>query len=365
MKIHEIISRLEEFAPLSLQEDYDNSGLIIGNMENEVSSILCTVDVTADVIEEAIKLGADLIISHHPVIFKGIKKLTGQTYTELIVIKAIKNNISIYALHTNIDNSIMGVNAVICKKLGLLNCKVLLPLKDYLYKLATYVPETHADQVRKALFEAGAGNIGNYDNCSYNISGKGTFRGNENTKPFVGKIGETHFENEIRIEVIVAKHQLNRVIQSLLQTHPYEEVAYDVFPLKNDYTQAGSGMIGIAEQPLKANELLEKLKNLFFIPVVRYSGNQDRLIKKIAVCGGSGSFLIDKAIKEEADAFITSDIKYHQFFDTENLILLCDIGHFESEQFTKELFYTFLTKKFSIFAVHLSKVVTNPIKYYM
>jgi dinuclear metal center YbgI/SA1388 family protein len=365
MKIKEIIAALEELAPLSLQENYDNSGLITGNSEDEVKSVLCTVDVTEEVVEEALKTGSNLILSHHPVIFKSVKSITGRSYTERILIKAIKNDIAIYSAHTNIDNIAVGVNQAICDKLGLKNCSVLSPMQDQLLKIVSFVPENHAAKVREALFKGGAGHIGNYDNCSYSVSGQGTFRGNEKSNPFVGKKGKLHTENETRIEAIVPKQFVNRVIEELLLVHPYEEVAYDVYPLSNKYKLAGSGMIGTFEKSLPTVDFLEKLKKKFKITAIRYAGNVTKKIEKVAVCGGSGSFLLKDAIQEKADAFVTADIKYHQFFDAENSILLCDIGHYESEQFTKEIFYTFLTKKFSTFAVRLSQVVTNPIKYYL
>jgi len=365
MKIKEIIALLEEFAPLSLQENYDNSGLTLGNIEDEVAAVLCTVDVNEEVVEEAIKCGCNLILTHHPVVFNGIKSLTGRSYTERILIKAIKNDIAIYAAHTNFDNAINGVNQLISSKLDLHNCRILAPMENHLFKIVTFVPENHAAKVREAMFKGGAGHIGNYDNCSYNVSGQGTFRGNESSKPFVGEKNKLHQENETRIEVVVIKHHVDRVIKELLMVHPYEEVAYDIYPLTNKYNMAGAGMIGYFEKAVSVKDFLENLKKIFDVSVIRYSGNENKKLKKIAVCGGSGSFLIPDAILEKADAFVTSDIKYHQFFDANNSLLLCDIGHYESEQFTKELFYTFLTKKFSTFAVRLSKVVTNPLKYYI
>lgn len=364
MKIKDIIAALEELAPLSLQEKYDNAGLITGNEEDTVNAILCTVDITEEVVDEALELGVDLILSHHPVIFDGIRSLTGRSFTERILIKSIKNNIAIYSAHTNIDNTIEGVNKMICNKLSLHHCRILLPMKDYLYKIVTFVPEDHAGKVREALFKGGAGQIGNYSNCSYNVAGQGTFTASENSIPFAGEIGKPHAENETRIEVVVAKHHIDQVISELLKVHPYEEVAYDVYPLQNDYRMAGSGMIGQLEQPQSVNIFLKDLMKIFNVGAIRYSGDENKLVEKVAVCGGSGSFLIKNAIREHADAFITGDIKYHQYFDANRSMLLCDIGHYESEQFTKDLFYIFLTKKFSIFAVHLSQVVTNPIKYY-
>jgi dinuclear metal center YbgI/SA1388 family protein len=365
MNVQEVIQLVEDFAPLSLQEKYDNAGLAVGDKETQVTGVLCTVDVTEAVIDEAIRLKVNLIISHHPVIFAGIKSLTAATYTERIIIKAIKNNIALYAAHTNADNLAEGVNHKIAKKLGLTKLSILEPLKDELLKLVTFVPHVHADKVRQALFDGGAGHIGNYDSCSYNTSGQGTFRGGEDTNPFVGEKGTVHFEDEIRLETIVPKHLLKNVLQLLFENHPYEEVAYDLYPLANENPAAGAGMTGELIKALSQDEFLNHLKAIFGIPVIRYAGNTRAEIKKVAVCGGSGSFLIQQAIRSKADAFITADLKYHQFFDAADKLLLCDVGHYESEQFTKELFYSLLIKKLSKFAVHLSKVVTNPVKYHV
>lgn len=365
MKIKEVIQLIEDFAPLNLQESYDNAGLTVGNNEDEVSGALCTIDVTEKVIEEAIELKANFIISHHPVIFKGITSLTGSSENERILIRAIQNNITLYSCHTNIDNTIEGVNQKISEKLGLTNCQVLEPLRNSLVKLVTFVPEDHADKLRQALFEGGAGNIGNYDSCSYNLSGTGTFRGGEQTNPFVGEKGKLHFEDEVRIETIVPNYLLKVVLKKLFEIHPYEEVAYDLYPLLNENPAAGAGMIGDLSQGISTADFLTRLKSIFHTSAIRYAGKVDEIIKKVAVCGGAGSFLLDRAIQSKADAFVTGDLKYHQFFDAENKILLCDIGHYESEQFTKEIFYTLLTKNLSKFAVHLSKVVTNPVKYHV
>ncbi len=365
MKIKEFIQALEFFAPKEIQENYDNSGLSVGDPENEASGILCTIDVTQNVLDEAIAKNANLIVSHHPLIFHGIKSLTGKNYVEEIVIKAIKNDISIYSGHTNFDNIKMGVNHKICDVIGLTNCKILAPLKNNLVKLVTFVPEEHAEKVRNAIFNSGAGNIGNYDSCSFNIQGNGSFRGNENTNPFVGERGKLHFENEIRIETIVPSYLKNKAIKALLSSHPYEEVAYDIYPLDNTNPLVGAGMIGDLEKPVNLDFLLKMLKQKFHAQGIRYAGEKKDDISRIAVCGGSGSFLIHQAIQQHADVFITGDIKYHQFFDSSKKLTIIDIGHFESEQFTKDIFYEILTKKFPNFAVYLSKVKTNPVKYYL
>jgi dinuclear metal center YbgI/SA1388 family protein len=365
MKVREVVSALEELAPLSLQESYDNAGLIAGDPEMKVSGVLCTVDITSKVIEEALKLQANLIISHHPILFSGLKTLTGKTAEEKVLIAALKNDLALYAAHTNLDKVKTGVNAMICTKLGLEATRILAPEGSQLFKLVCFIPGDHLETVRTAIFEAGAGMIGNYDSCSFTATGEGTFRGNELTDPFVGEKGKLHTEKEVRFETILTKTVIPGVIQAMIASHPYEEVAYDLYPLENKYEAVGSGMLGNFPEPVTHENFLQLLRKTFEIPVIRYAGEPKKQYRKIAVCGGAGSFLISRAIRARADAFITGDLKYHQFFEATDNMLICDIGHYESEQFTKEIFYSVLKKKFSTFAVHLSETVTNPIKYFL
>ena len=363
MTITEIISYLESVAPTSYQESYDNAGLIIGDPEMTVTSALITLDVTEAVIDEAIETGCELIISHHPILFKGIKKINGNTYVERCIIKAIKNDIAIYAAHTNLDSITGGVNSKICEKIGLTNVSILVPAKEQLLKLVTFIPEDHLEAVREAVFAAGAGEIGKYDKCSFSTQGLGTFRGGEEANPYVGEKGEFHFENEARFETILLGHDKNKVINALLKAHPYEEVAYDLYPLENTLSEVGSGMIG--ELPGAVNEIdfLTRMLEVFGCKTLRHTYLLGKPVKKVAVCGGSGSFLLSAAIAAGADVFITADMKYHQFFDAEEKIIVADVGHYESEQFTKELFYEILIKKFPNFALRLSEVKTNPVLY--
>ncbi len=363
MTIKEITQFLESIAPLAYQESYDNAGLIIGRSTQDVSGILITLDVTEEIIDEAIQKNLNLIVSHHPIVFSGLKKLNGRNYIERCVEKAIRNDIAIYAAHTNLDSVFGGVNSKICEKLGLLNCRILAPVSGFLKKLVTFVPEADAEKVRAALFEAGAGHIGNYDSCSYNLNGKGTFRGNNETNPYVGEKNKLHAEAETRIETIFPKHIQSQVVSTLLKAHPYEEVAYDIYPIENEFAQVGIGMIGELAAPVDEIHFLQELKKAFTCPVVRHTALLGKPIKKVAVCGGSGSSFLGKAISQKADVFVTGDFKYHQFFDAENQILIADIGHYESEQFTKEVFYELLTKKFPKFAIHLSETNTNPVNY--
>jgi dinuclear metal center YbgI/SA1388 family protein len=363
MKLSDIISFFNEIAPFKLQEGYDNSGLQIGNPAKEVKSALICIDITASVMDEALKRECDLIISHHPLIFGNIKSLTGKNETERIIERAIRNDISILSVHTNIDSVYQGVNAKICDKLGLTGREILAPVEGKLLKLAFFVPTDKAEVVRNAVFEAGAGVIGNYDSCSYNLEGKGSFRAGEGSDPYVGEKGKVHYEEETRVETILPSFLKKEVITALLKAHPYEEVAYDIYPLENRWDQAGMGMVGYFEEEMEEHDFLNAVKKVFNAGCIRYTALRSKTVKKVAVCGGSGSSLLSRAISAGADAFITGDFKYHQFFDAENKILIADVGHYESEQFTKELFYEYLTKKFPKFAVRLSEVNTNPINY--
>ncbi len=364
VQIKEIAEYLETIAPLALQESYDNAGLIVGDASAEVSSALVTLDVTEEVVDEAIAKKAGIIIAHHPVIFSGLKKLTGKNYVERTVIKAIKNNIAIYAAHTNLDAITGGVNSKICEKLGLLNCRILQPARGNLKKLVTFIPHEAAGKVREAVFAAGAGHIGNYDSCGYNLEGTGSFRGSESSNPYVGKKGEVHYEKEIRFETIFPGWKQEKIIRALISSHPYEEVAYDIYSLDNSYEKAGMGMIGELKEPMTETDFLALLKDKLQTGCIRHTALQNKPVSKVAVCGGSGSFLISDAIAAKADFFVTADVKYHQFFDAENKIVIADTGHYESEQFTKELFHELLTKKFTNFAIRFSEVNTNPIFYY-
>ncbi len=363
MKLKEIVSAFESFAPLAYQEKYDNSGLAVGDPDMEVSAALLCIDVTVEVVEEAISLGVNLVISHHPVIFKPLSKLTGSSPVERIVLLAVSNNIALYSAHTNLDNVLLGVNHKICSKLGLAEPAILAPLQQALKKLVTFVPDQHADELRNALFDAGAGHIGNYDSCSFNHNGTGTFRALEGANPYVGEAGKLHRENETRIETIFPSAHQKAVIQALIKSHPYEEPAYDIFPVDNTFHLAGSGMMGKLAQPVNETGFLEEVKTIFNCRYLRHSKLLNKPVSKVAVCGGSGSFLISAAIAAGADVFITGDIKYHEFFNAEDRILVADIGHYESEQFTIEIFYDILIKKIPNFAIRFSSIKTNPIYY--
>jgi dinuclear metal center YbgI/SA1388 family protein len=364
MKIQEIISALEIMAHSSLQEHYDNVGLLTGSASWNCTGIICTLDVTEDVVKEAEEKKCNLIVAHHPIIFGGLRKLNGKNYAERTVIAAIKNDIAIYATHTNLDNVLSGVNGRIASVLGLKNVKILAEKENTLKKLYTFVPSGKAEDVRAAIFEAGAGQIGNYSECSFNSDGMGTFKASENSNPFVGNKEERHTEAETRIEVIFPAHLQSKVVAAMKVAHPYEEVAYDVVALANNHPATGSGVVGELETPFTENEFLTLLKQRFKVPVVRHSALLNRQIRKVAVCGGAGSFLIFKSLATGVDAFVTADMKYHEFFDANSSLLIADIGHYESEQFTIDLLQEVLAQKFPTFAVLKTGVNTNPVHYF-
>lgn len=363
MKLKELISFLETIAPLAYQEDYDNSGLIVGHPEKEVSGALISLDCTEAVVDEAIENGFSLIISHHPVVFRGLKKFNGKTYVERVVMKAIKHDIALYAIHTNFDNVLEGVNKKICDKLGVKDCRILKAKEGVLKKLVTFCPSADAEKVRQAMFDAGAGWIGNYAECSYNTEGFGTFKAGPDADPYAGEIGKRHQEAETRIETVYPANIERKLIAAMIEAHPYEEVAYDMYPLGNSYQQAGSGIIGNLEQDMDEAGFLRFVKDKLASEVIRHTALRGKRIRRVAVCGGAGSFLLANAISAGADIFITADFKYHEFFDAEGKLVIADVGHFESEQFTQELLLELIKEKFHNFALRLTVHNTNPINY--
>jgi len=365
MKLSQLTNYLETIAPLAYQEDYDNAGLIVGTPDQEIRQVLISLDCTEAVVDEAIATNSQVIVSHHPIVFKGLKKFNSKTYVERVVEKAIRNNIAIYAIHTNLDNILPGVNARICAMLEVENCRILAPKHNLLKKVVTYVPLGHAEQVRNALFHAGAGNIGNYSECSFNTEGTGTFKGDEDTNPYVGEPGKRHLEAEIRIETVYPVNLESKILMALILAHPYEEVAYDLYPVTHQYQEVGAGMIGELEQPMDAAEFLFHLKEKMQAQVIKHTAFTGRQIKKVAVCGGAGGFLLKQAIAAGADIFITADYKYHEFFDAEGKIIIADIGHFESEQFTQQLLYEMIQNKFADLSLRLTSVNTNPVRYFI
>ena len=355
MKIKQVIEYLNSRMLPVYQESYDNAGLLVGDTEQEINGVLVCIDVTPAVVDEAVAMHANLIVSHHPLIFGSLKRITPSNETGRMVMRLLKEDICVYAAHTNLDNLDWGVNGILASKLGLVNCRILRPVEGVLHKLVTYVPRAYADTLRTALFNAGAGGIGAYDHCSWNVDGTGTFRAGDGANPFCGNIGEEHGEEETRIEVVYEKRIEHKLLQHLKEAHPYEEPAYDCIPLANSHDRIGAGMIGMLPEPMDTELFLDMVKERLGLPLLRCSRLCRDRIKKVALCGGSGSFLIGDAKRQGADIFITADLKYHDFQSAENEIILVDAGHFETEQFAKEIFYNIISEKFSNFVCRISE----------
>lgn len=364
VKIKNIIELLENLASPSYQESYDNAGLITGDLSWQCTGVLCTLDATEKVILEAKEKGSNLIVAHHPVIFGGLKKITGKSYVERAIIAAIKNDIAIYAIHTNLDNLITGVNGRMADKLDLKKRKVLQYRQHSLMKLVVFVPVNDAEKVREAIFIAGGGKIGQYSECSFNAKGTGTFKPGAGTNPYIGEVGKREITDEEKIEVIFPVYLKDKLVSAMTKAHPYEEVAYDLIGLINDFNEAGSGLIGELPEEMNGTSFLQFIKKQFDLQVIRHTPLLEKKVKKVALCGGAGSFLIKNALSAQADFYITSDVKYHEFFDAENRMVIADIGHWESEQFTIDLLYDFLHSKITTFAVRKSEIKTNPVNYF-
>ncbi len=363
-QIKEICSYLEQWAPPAYSESYDNVGLLAGDQDNEVNGILVSLDCTEAIIDEAIEKGCNMVVSHHPIVFKGLKSLTGKTYVERTILKAIKNDIAIYAIHTNLDSVLTGVNGKIADKLGLMNRSILNPKRGVLNKLTVFVPKEDAEKVRTAMFEAGGGVIGNYSNCSFNVDGTGTFHPEDGAQPAIGSVGRTQEEEESRVEIMFPTYLSSGVLAAMKGSHPYEEVAYYLHSLDNENQYVGSGMIGELPAQMAASDFLSFLKNSMDLKIIRHTELLKKEIKRIAICGGAGSFLLSDAKRSGADVFITGDFKYHEFFDAEGELMIADIGHYESERFTIDLIADYLRENFTTFAVRLTEVNTNPIHYF-
>ena len=363
MKIKDVVNALEMFAPLPLQDSYDNAGLQCGLTDAETTGALLCLDVTEAVVDEAVALGANLIVSHHPLIFRGIKSVTGKSYVERCLMKALKHDIVIYSMHTNLDNAPDGVNYKIAEKLGLQRVRILQPKEHCLLKLVTFVPTAYAESVREALFAAGCGCIGAYDKCSYNLSGHGTFRAGDGTNPFCGRQGELHTEEEVRVETVLPSFIQGKVMSALIAAHPYEEPAFDFYPLANDWTQAGGGVVGELPVPEAETGFLLRVKRLFDVGCVRHSKLTGKPVRRVALCGGAGAFLMPDAVRAGADAFITGEVKYHDWFSCPDSLLAAEIGHYESEQYTREIFYSIIREKCPSVLMYMTSVNTNPINY--
>ncbi len=364
MKISDIASFLSDLAPASDAESYDNTGLLIGNPEDEATAALCCHDLSNDILNEAQDLGANLIVCHHPPIFQGIKKVVATDPNSSLIYRAIRMGISVYSTHTALDNQIHGGNSLTAEKLGIRNTQILKPQSGTLMKIYSYCPPSHIDQVKDAIFRSGGGNIGKYSECSFEVLGKGSFKPEDGSDPFSGEQGIRQEEQELKFEVLFEKKHRSRILKALFKAHPYEEVAYEIIQLENQNQDVGSGLIGDLEQAMAADAFLKMLKERLNLKVIKHNKVVSEKIQKVAICGGSGSFLLDAAISAGADAFVTGDLGYHRFFDSNGRILLCDAGHYESEQFVKEVLYKVLMENFANFAVHLAKTETNPVNYF-
>jgi dinuclear metal center YbgI/SA1388 family protein len=363
MNVQELCSAIEEWAPLSYQESYDNCGLIVGNPNQELSGVLVSLDSLEIVVDEAIHKHCNMIVSHHPIIFKGLKSLTGKNYVERTVLKAIKNDIAIYAIHTNLDNLNQGVCRRMSEQLGLINSRVLSPKNGLLKKLVTYVPKESAEILRSSLFEIGASSMANYSESNFSFTGYSSFKGSQESNTLIGKLSHREKVNEECIELVFSSHLERDIIAALKQNHPHEEVAFQIISINNDHQYVGAGRIGELSNPQSAFDFLACLKKSFKTDCVRHSLILDKQIKTVALCGGAGSFLLSHARHQGADVFVSADFKYHEFFDAENKIIIADIGHYESERYTIDLIGDFLRKKFPRFAIRLSEINTNPINY--
>lgn len=362
--IKNIINLLDKWAPPAYSEEFDNVGLLVGDASIKCKGILVCLDSIESVVDEAIEEKCNLIVCFHPIVFSGLKKITGKNYVERAVIKAIKNNIAIFALHTRLDNHPEGVNKILIDKIGVVSSKVLIPKPSGIKKLSTYVPIENSESVLDALHKVGAGAIGNYTECSFTLEGKGNFKGDHASNPRLGKPLEKKQVNEIQIQVVFESHLKQIIENTLLNTHPYESVAYEIYTLDNTLSSVGMGRIGILKKPMEELEFLSFIKNKLNSQAIRHSPLTGKKIKTIAVLGGSGSFAIADCKKQNADAFITADLKYHQFYEGEKELLLIDVGHYESEQFIKKLIFDYLTKKMPSLAIVLSRSKTNPVNYF-
>ncbi len=363
MKIKEVLDALERFAPLPFQDGFDNAGLQVGLTDAEVTGALLCLDVTEPVVDEAVAMGANLIVAHHPLLFHGRKSITDGDYVGRCLLEAIRHGVAIYAAHTNLDNLAGGVNFEIARRLGLQQVRILSPKEGMLLKLAVYVPESHADLLRGALFEAGCGAIGRYDNCSFSTEGTGTFRAGADTRPYCGRPGELYTGREVRVETVLPAYRKGAVLKALLENHPYEEPAYDFYPLSQGWSGVGSGVVGMLPEKMSEAGFLGRVKEVFSVACLRHNALTGRSVKRVALCGGAGAFLIPEALKAGADVFLTGEIKYHEFFGYEGRILLAEAGHYETEQFTPYLLQETLQRLCPSLPVQCTKVRTNPIHY--
>lgn len=363
MKLKTLIRELENWAPPAYQEAYDNSRLLTGHSEMEITGVLISLDCIESVVDEALANNCNVIVAHHPILFSGIKSLTGKNYVERTLIKAIKNDVAIYAIHTNLDNVISGVNHKIAEKIGLKNTKILAPATGKLMKLETACPEEAVEPIKQAVFEAGGGNIGNYADGWFGVQGTAGFKPKAGANPSIGSIDHYMSKPEMKLEFVFPSHLQQGILQALKKVHPYEEFDYKIIRLENTNQEVGAGLVGDLSMPENTDDFLRRIKAVFGCGVIKYAGKKPSKINKVALCGGAGFFLLHAALSAGADVYITADVKYHEFFDAENRILLADIGHYESEQFTKELIADKLSAALGDLTLLVSNTDTNPVNY--
>lgn len=363
MKILDVIKYLDQLIPAGYQESYDNCGLQVGDTSAEITGALISLDLTEAVVDEAVETRSNLIVTHHPFIFGGLKHIDADSPAGRIIYKLIRNGIAVYSAHTSLDKLSNGVSAQLAKRLGLCNLRILAPDSDSLKQLVVYCPKEQSQQLKDALYAAGAGNIGNYRHCSYSVNGTGTFEPLQGANPFVGTVGSETYTSEERIEMVYPKAFENKIVSALKANHPYETPAYSLIPLSNANPDVGLGIVGELPEDVEIETFIETVKQTVGIPVVRHSELCRKKVRTVALCGGAGAEFIGTAVAQNADIYLTSDIKYHDFQKATGHIVLADIGHYESEQFAKEFFYDKLSEKFRIFAIRIAKTETNFVGY--
>ena len=368
MNVGELIKQIEDWAPPGAAWEKDNVGLQVGSRGDKLKNILLCLELDEEVLKQAIKKKCNLIFTHHPLIFNPIKNLDFEKSKQARLIQhLIKQNISLYSAHTNLDFTRDGVSFELAKSLKLKNVTFLEHEEANQFKVVIFLPAVNVDELSEALFSVGGGVIGNYENCSFRIAGEGTFKGNEDSNPVIGKKGNTEKVEEVRLELIVDSWNLGRIVNAIKKHHPYEEPAYDIYPLKNKNTNFGAGAIGELDKELSEKEFLNFVSKSLKIGKLKYCIGSGKKIKKVAVCGGSGSELLSRAINSGADAFITADIKYHAYHDAEGKILLIDAGHYETEigslNIVKKRIEKILSGKDYIKVFKFSGS-TNPVKFY-
>ena len=367
MTVQDVATALEAWAPPGSKLSYDNVGLQVGDPNRAVTTVLIALDLTPAVVDEAEAMGADLIVTHHPLLFKPLKRLGPTDFVSGLAYRLAQLGIAYYAIHTNLDAAPDGVSFALAEHLGLESVRFLDGMRDSLAKLVTFVPASHADAVRAALAEAGAGRIGDYTACSFSSSGTGRFRPGAGTDPFSGTPGALESVDEVRLEVEVARWDVARIVRALLQAHPYEEVAYDVYHVEQSATRAGLGAVGTLATPEPLRDFLRRVSDRLDAASLRYVGDDDALIETVAVCGGSGSSLIAQARAAGADAYVTADVTYHTFFEPLSLdgtpqLALIDAGHYETEWITERLLTDWLAAQFEGLSVRATAHRTSPMR---